>query len=193
MPRKKKTKQNDTLPLILDAATAPAQEEKVAASSAGQVLLDALRRNLNLLGEIAMRYEVETQPERQQDPPSIVTPKDVHDLLGPEMASLAQEQLRVLLLDIKNNVVGQRVIYQGNVNSSMIRPAEVLRPAVLEAVPSIVISHNHPSHDATPSPEDVAVTKDLVKAAKLLGIDLLDHVVIGGESFVSLKERGLMS
>ena len=185
MPRKKKAKQTETLPFIPDDAPTPTHE--------GKALLDALRSNLSLLGEIAMRYEVETQPERQQDPPSIVTPKDVHDLLGPEMASLAQEQLRVLLLDIKNNVVGQRVIYQGNVNSAIVRPAEVLRPAVIEAVPSIIVSHNHPSRDPTPSPEDVACTRDLSQAAKLLGIELLDHVVIGGDRFVSLKESGLIA
>ena len=157
-------------------------------------LLDALRSNLSLLGEIAMRYAVETGPERPAgDVPSIGSPRDVHDLLGPEMAPLAQEQLRVLLMNIKNQVVGQRVIYQGNVNSSMIRPAEVLRPAVIEAVPSIIVCHNHPSEDPTPSPEDAAITRELAQAGKLLGIELLDHVVIGGDRFVSLKERGLMS
>ena len=153
-------------------------------------LLEALRSKLHLLGEIAMRYEVETQPERPEDPPSISCPDDVRRLLGPEMAPLAQEQLRVLLLNTRNLVVGQRVVYQGNVNSSMIRPAEVLRPALMEAVPSIIISHNHPSQDATPSPEDAAITRELSQAAKLLGIELLDHVVIGGDKFVSLKERG---
>ena len=141
-----------------------------------------------------MRYEVETQPERPTgDLPAINCPEDVRRLLGPEMAPLAQEQLRVLLLNTKNQVLGQRVVYQGNVNSSMIRPAEVLRPAVIEAVPSIIISHNHPSQDPTPSPEDTAITRELVQAGKLLGIELLDHIVIGGERFVSLKERGLMS
>ena len=157
-------------------------------------LLEALRSNLHLLGEIAMRYEVETQPERPTgDLPAINCPEDVRRLLGPEMAGLAQEQLRVLLLNTRNLVVGQRVVYQGNVNSSMIRPAEVLRPAVMEAVPSIIVCHNHPSHDPTPSPEDAAITRELAQAGKLLGIELLDHVVIGGEKFVSLKERGLMS
>ncbi len=157
-------------------------------------LLDALRSNLHLLGEIAMRYEVETQPERPKgDLPSINCPEDVRRLLGPEMSGLAQEQLRVLLLNTKNQVLGQRVVYQGNVNSSMIRPAEVLRPAVIEAVPSIIISHNHPSQDPTPSPEDAAITRELAQAGKLLGIELLDHVVIGGDRFVSLKERGLMA
>ena len=158
------------------------------------VLLDALRSNLHLLGEIAMRYEVETQPERPKgDLPAINCPEDVRRLLGPEMAPLAQEQLRVLLLNTRNEVVGQRVIYQGNVNSSVVRPAEVLRPAVVEAVPNIIVCHNHPSGDPTPSPEDVACTRDLTQAAKLLGVELHDHVVIGGKRFVSLKERGLMS
>ncbi len=113
-----------------------------SASSGQALLLEALRSNLHLLGEIAMRYEVETQPDHPRgDLPSISCPEDVQRLLGPEMAPLAQEQLRVLLLNTKNLVVGQRVVYQGNVNSSMIRPAEVLRPAVIEAVPSIIISH----------------------------------------------------
>ena len=158
----------------------------------GQALLDALRNNLNLLGEIALRYGVETQPVRADDPPSIGTPHDVHRLLAPEMSGLAQEQLRVLLLNTKNLVVGQRVVYQGNISSAIVRPAEVLRPAVVDAVPSIIVSHNHPSGDPTPSPEDGAMTRKLKQAAELLGVDLLDHIVIGRNSFVSLKERGLM-
>ena len=157
-------------------------------------LLDALRSNLHLLGELAMRYAVEFQPERPaEDPPSINCPDDVRKLLGPEMSGLAQEQLRVLLLNTRNQVVGQRIIYQGNVSSAIVRNAEVFRPAVIEAVPSIIVSHNHPSQDPTPSPEDAALTRELVQAGKLLDIELLDHIVIGGERFVSLKERGLMS
>ena len=158
-----------------------------------QALLDALRSNLSLLGELAVRYEVETRPERPTgDRPTISSPEDVRRLLAPEMAHLAQEQLRVLLLDTRNNVVGQRVVYQGNVSSSMVRAAEVLRPAVVEAVPAVIICHNHPSADPTPSPEDAAITRKLAQAAKLLDIDLLDHVVIAGDRAASLKERGLM-
>ena len=159
----------------------------------GEALLDALRSNMSLLGELAMRYEVSTRPEGPEDPPSVNSPQDVYNLLGPEMSKLAQEQLRVLLLNTRNNVVGQRVIYQGNVNSSIVRAAEVLRHAVVEAVPSIIISHNHPSRNPDPSPEDVAITRKLKQAAELLDIELLDHVVIGGKRFVSLKERGLMT
>ena len=154
-------------------------------------LLDALRQNLHVLGELAVRYEVEVDPERDADAPALCSPQDVQRLLGPEMGALAQEQVRVLLLDRRNRVVGQRVIYQGNAYSSVVRPAEVLRPAVVAAVPHIIIAHNHPSGDASPSPDDIKVTKDLAEAAKLLGVELLDHVVIGRSEATSLKDRGL--
>lgn len=157
-------------------------------------LLQALRSNLSLLGELAVRYEIETQPERPgDDRPVITCPEDVGRLLAPEMAPLAHEQLRVLLLSTKHHVVGQRVIYQGTIASCQVRAAEVLRPAVVEAVPKIIICHNHPSTDPTPSPEDVTLTRKLAQAAQLLDVELLDHVVIGGTQTVSLKDRGLMA
>ena len=158
----------------------------------GQALLDALRSNLSLLGELAARYEVAVRPEGPEDPPSISSSQDVYNLLGHEMSALAQEQLRVLLLDRKNQVLGQRVIYQGNVFSSMVRAAEVFRAAIVESVPAVVVAHNHPSGDPNPSPEDVLITRKLKEAAELLDIDLLDHIVIGGKRHVSLKSRGLM-
>ncbi len=177
MPREKRTTEKGT-------RSAGTQERAV---------LEVLRSTLSLLGELAVRYQVETQPERPAgERPRVTCPGDVQRLLGPEMARLAQEQLRVLLLDTRNHVVGQRVIYQGNVSSSMVRGAEVLRPAVVEAVPHIIIAHNHPSGDPAPSSEDTAVTRQLVQAARLLDIELVDHVVIGGEGYVSLKERGLL-
>lgn len=159
----------------------------------GHAVLEALRSNLSLLGELAVRYEVAYQSERPEEMPTISCPQDVYDLLGSEMKVLAQEQLRVLLLNTRNQVVGQRTVYQGTVNSSAVRPAEVLRAAVIENAPSIIVSHNHPSGDPTPSPEDVSVTRDLVAAGKLLDIELLDHIVIAGSKFVSLKEKGLMN
>ena len=163
----------------------------MTATAHTDALLAALRSNLDVLNELAVRYEVEMRPEREPDAPALCSPEDVQRLLGPEMGALAQEQVRVLLLDRRNRVVGQRVIYQGNSYSSVVRPAEVLRPAVVVAVPHIIVAHNHPSSDPSPSPQDVAVTKELAKAAELLGIELLDHVVIGGGEAVSLKDRGL--
>ena len=124
--------------------------------------------------------------------PSIGSPEDVYFLLGAEISPLVQEQLRVLLINTRSQVVGQRVVYQGNVSSSQVRTAEVFRPAVLEGVPSIIVVHNHPSGDPEPSPNDVAITRKLQQAAKVLDIELLDHVVIGGHGFVSLKGQGLM-
>ena len=156
-------------------------------------LLEALRSNLDLLGELAARYQVPTRRETPRNLPSIGSPEDVYFLLGPEMSPLAQELLRVLLLNTRNQVVGQRVVYQGNVSSSQVRTAEVLRPAVQEGLPSIIVVHNHPSGDPDPSPDDVAITRKLMQAAKLLDIDLLDHVVIGGNGCVSLKGQGLLT
>ncbi len=184
MPRKKQAKQEE-MPLTISEPAAPATPE-------GEAVLEALRSNLALLGELAARYQVDFQPERPADRPAISCPQDVYNLLGREMSALAQEQLRVLLLNTRNQVMGQRIVYQGNVNSSIVRPAEVLRAAVIESAPSIVIAHNHPSQDPTPSPEDVSITRELVQGGKLLGIDLLDHIVIAGSKFVSLKEKKLM-
>ena len=122
----------------------------------------------------------------------ISCPQDAVNLVAAEMAHLAQEHLEVLLLNTRNHVVGRRTIYIGTVNSSAVRPAEVLRPAIRENAPSIIVVHNHPSGDPTPSAEDVAVTRDLIAAGKLMDIELLDHLVIGqGGRFVSLKEKGL--
>ena len=157
-------------------------------------LLDTLRASMNVLRELATRYGVETQPDRATgDPPTISSAEDVRRLVAPEMAHLAQEQLRMLLLDIRNRLAGQRVIYQGTVSSAEVRAAEVLRPAVIEAVPRTIIVHSHPSGDPEPSPEDAAITRQLVQAGRLLGIELVDHVVTGRDETVSLKERGHMS
>ena len=87
--------------------------------------------------------------------------------------------------------MGVRTLYIGNVNSSIIRIAEVFRPAIAENAPAIILAHNHPSGDPSPSPEDVSVTRSIVAAGSTLGIDVLDHIIIGAGRFVSLKERWL--
>ena len=109
MPRKKQNKET-AIPLAGLEPAAPADLE-------GQAVLEALRSNLSLLGELAMRYEVAYQPERTAEMPTINCPADVQVLLGPEMSGLAQEQLRVLLLNTRNQVRGQRIVYQGNVSA----------------------------------------------------------------------------
>lgn len=157
-----------------------------------QALLNALRRNLSLLSELAIRYEVETRPQRPLDMPTIYRPETVVELLSGEMSRLAQEQVRVLL-DRKNRGVGQRTIYQGNGYAALVRPAEVFRPAVIEAAPHIIVAHNHPSCAPEPSSADIKLSQDLAEAGALLGIELLDHVVIGADGWVSLKHQGLLS
>jgi DNA repair protein RadC len=107
------------------------------------------------------------------------------------MALLEKEHLRVILLDRRNQVLDIVEIYQGSVNSSQVRIGEVFRPAIQRLASAIVVCHNHPSNDNTPSPDDVAVTRAMVQAGKLLDIDVLDHLVISSRGFVSLKERGL--
>ncbi|CAI8006690.1 UPF0758 protein Chy400_3887 [Geodia barretti] len=108
------------------------------------------------------------------------------------MSVLEQEHLRVLLLNTRNEVMGIEEIYIGNVNSSVVRPAEVFRPGVRANSTAILAVHNHPSGDPTPSGADVSITRDLVEAGKLLGMELLDHLVIGsGQRFVSMKEARL--
>jgi DNA repair protein RadC len=95
-------------------------------------------------------------------------------------------------VNTKNEVLSNQEIYVGNVNSSMVRAAEVFRPAVRDNAPSIIVVHNHPSGDPTPSPEDINITRELISAGKLLSIELLDHLVIGdGNRYVSLNEKGL--
>ncbi|HEX6797656.1 MAG TPA: DNA repair protein RadC [Ktedonobacterales bacterium] len=137
--------------------------------------------------ELGRRLSVLAPEER----PKITQPQDVANLIMLEMGYLKQEQLRVLCLDTKNYVVAQQVVYQGTVNSSVVRVAEVFKPAVSRTCPAIVVVHNHPSGDPTPSPEDVRTTDQLRQAGELLDIELLDHVIVGQHKWVSLKERGL--
>ena len=127
----------------------------------------------------------------RQDGKAISSPSDVADLVAYDLAPLPQEQLRVLLLDTKNHVIDQIDVYRGSVNMSQVRVAEVFKDAVARHAAAIIVVHNHPSGDPTPSPDDVALTRAITQAGKLLDVEVLDHLVIGQGSWVSLKERGL--
>ncbi len=126
-----------------------------------------------------------------EDRAVISGPEDVSNLLLADMGQLEQEHLKVLLLDSKNRVLGINQVYIGTVNSAVVRPADVFKPAVRANAVSIIAVHNHPSGDPTPSPEDASITAQLREAGDTLGVELLDHVVLGGASYVSLKNRGL--
>lgn len=123
--------------------------------------------------------------------PTITCADDVKNLVGGEMSLLEQEEMRVLLLNNKHEVIGIETLYKGTVNSASVRVAEVLRPAIRRQCPAILICHNHPSGDPTPSPEDVQITRRINQSAQLMDIELLDHIVIGHKGVVSMKSRQL--
>jgi DNA repair protein RadC len=129
-----------------------------------------------------------TQPEERA---VVRSPADIANLLLTEMGLLEQEHLRVVLLNQRNQVLSIPEVYRGSVNTSLIRIAELFRDAVRQNCPAVVLVHNHPSGDPTPSNDDVAMTKQAVEAGKLLDIEVLDHVVIGQGRYLSLKEQGL--
>ena len=128
---------------------------------------------------------------RPTERPSIHSPEDAYHLVQPFLQHLDHEQLWVLVLDTRNRVKSLLALYKGSVNSSQVRVAEVFRQAILEHAPALILAHNHPSGDPTPSPDDLAITRAIVEAGKLLDVQVLDHLVIGQGRFVSLKERGL--
>jgi DNA repair protein RadC len=137
--------------------------------------------------ELGRRLNSESPEER----PSINSPADAAALVQYEMSALEQEHLRVILLDRRNRVLEIVEIYKGSVNSSQLRVGEVFKDAIRINASALVVVHNHPSGDPTPSPDDVAVTRAIVQAGKLLDVEVLDHLVVGVGKYVSLKERGL--
>lgn len=122
--------------------------------------------------------------------PVIRTPKDVSMLLMEELRYLQQEHFVVLLLNTKNKVIGRETISVGSLNAAVVHPREVFRAAVKRSAASVICAHNHPSGDPSPSPEDIALTHRLAEAGRLMGIEVLDHLIIGDRDYVSLKERG---
>lgn len=125
------------------------------------------------------------------DRPKIGSPRDIANLVMAEMSAFGQEHLRVLQLNIKNQVLGSVDLYRGSLNSASVRVGEVFRDAIRQNSAAIVLIHNHPSGDPTPSPQDIELTRQVVSAGELLDISVLDHVIIGQQRHVSLKEQGL--
>ncbi|HXU85654.1 MAG TPA: JAB domain-containing protein [Verrucomicrobiae bacterium] len=122
---------------------------------------------------------------------TIRSPHDVADRLMLQMGRLEREELRVVLLNTKNVVLRVATVYQGNVSSSLVRVGELFRDAVRLNASGVILVHNHPSGDPTPSPDDLHLTAEALAAGRLLDIDLLDHLVVGHDAFVSLRDRGV--
>ncbi|MBC8103460.1 MAG: DNA repair protein RadC [Cytophagales bacterium] len=135
------------------------------------------------------RRLVAASPEER---PKIRSPRDIYDLLAPALRDEKREHFVAVLMDTKGGVLRTRTVSVGDLSSSLVHPREVFAEAIRYSAASIIVVHNHPSGDPSPSPEDAAVTRRLVEAGELLGIEVLDHIVLGDGRWVSLKEKGLM-
>jgi len=157
---------------------------------------DALRRSgLTACRAARLMAALDLAPavlaDRPQARPRVSGPADAARLLLPEMGLLESEQMRVLLLNTKSHLIAAVTLYNGTVSACHVRVAEVFREAVRCNATSLILVHNHPSNDPSPSPEDVVITREIVRAGRLLDIGVLDHLVVGGDAYTSLRERGL--
>jgi DNA repair protein RadC len=157
--------------------------ELVAIKGLGQ----AKAAQLKAAFELGRRLMIAAPHERL----TVKSPADAANLLMLEMGALEQEHLKAVILNTKNQVLKVQPIYVGSLNTAVVRVGELFREAIRLNAAAIIVAHNHPSGDPTPSAEDVAVTRQMVEAGKLLNIDVLDHLVICQARWVSLKERGL--
>jgi DNA repair protein RadC len=135
--------------------------------------------------ELGQRLQNESSPKT-----FINTPGDVSELLMEEMRHLEQEQMKVVQLGIKNQVLGVDLVSVGTVGSSLVHPREVFKNAIRRNATAVILVHNHPSGDSTPSTEDVSVTRRVLLAGRILGIEVVDHIVIGDKNYTSLREAG---
>lgn len=128
----------------------------------------------------------------QKSEHKITSPKDVANLLINEMNTLNQEVLKLILLNTKNIIIGVKDLFKGSLNTSIVHPREIFSEAVKKGSANIIICHNHPSGDPTPSKEDINLTIRLKQCGELMGIELLDHIIIGNNKYISLKEKGIL-
>ncbi len=164
----------------LDAATFDDLANVVGQQNAGK---------LSAALELGRRIRISTVGAR----PVIQTAVDVYQLLGFEMARLDREHFRTVLLNTKNRVIRVYTVSIGGLSQAPVHPREVFKDAIRHGASAMIVVHNHPSGDATPSAEDNMITDQLASAGKLVGIPLLDHIIIGDGQYVSLREKGLLS
>lgn len=137
--------------------------------------------------ELGRRLMIECPTEKDK----IRSPADAYNLLAGEMATYEQEHFVVFSLSTRNEIIAKTVVYKGSLNTMVVRIGEVFREAIKRNAAAIIVAHNHPSGDPSPSPEDVKVTEQIVQGGLLLDIEVLDHIIVGQSRYISLKERGL--
>jgi len=157
-------------------------EEMVAIKGIGEV------KAIQILAAIELGRRL--SQKQNDDKYTVRSPQDAAAYLMPDMTSLSQEHFVVLFLDVKNQIIHKKTIFIGGLNASIVHPREIFREAVKRSAASIICAHNHPSGVPTPSPEDIEVTKRIQEAGFIIGIELLDHIIIGDHQFTSLKEKG---
>jgi DNA repair protein RadC len=138
--------------------------------------------------ELGRRASAEARPERER----VRSAVDVYERMRLAMRDLPHEEFHVLLLSTQNEILRDLQVTRGTLDASLVHPREVFRPAIAEAAASVILVHNHPSGDPSPSAEDRAVTRQLASAGELLGISVLDHVIVGEGRYVSFAEAGMM-
>ncbi|WP_051567409.1 RadC family protein [Brevibacillus borstelensis] len=140
-----------------------------------------------IVASFGLAHKYVTSPREKRI--SIRLPRDVAELMMPEMRYLTQEHFICLFLNTKNRVIGKQTIFIGSLDASVVHPREVFKEAIKRSAANVICLHNHPSGDPTPSREDIKVTKNLMEAGEVVGIPLLDHVIIGDDRYISLKEQ----
>lgn len=141
--------------------------------------------SLRVVKENSGRYDINKK---------ITRPEDIFNTLETvlSMSEMTEENLIMITLNTKNNITGLFTVSTGNLNSSIVHPREIFKRAIIQNAASIIIAHNHPSGDPTPSKEDIDVTKRIFEVGKIIGIELLDHIIIGDGKYRSLKEQGIL-
>jgi DNA repair protein RadC len=169
-----------TLEGIADASVDELQQVSGVGEALAETIVSALE-----LGRRAIR--------RNNDFYTLSSPQAVHEMLRDEMKILKQEEMKALLLDTRNNVRKTVTVCRGTLDSAEVHPRDVFREAIKANAKSIIIVHNHPSGSTNPSPDDCRITKKLVEAGKIISIEVIDHIVIAGETYFSFKEEGMLS
>ncbi|MBY6836654.1 JAB domain-containing protein [Clostridium botulinum] len=141
------------------------------------------------LAELFKRFRTFKSADRDI---KIMSPNDIAMLINGEMSLLKQEILKVIFLNTKNIVIGTKDVFKGSLNTSIVHPREIFKEAVNKSSAKIIICHNHPSGDPTPSKEDINITLRIKECGEIMGIQLLDHIIIGKNGFISLKEKGFI-
>ena len=141
--------------------------------------------HIQAMFELARRLSSYTEELK----PLIEKPEDVFKILSPEMQKLEQECFKVVLLDNRNRMIKHKTVTLGILDTNLIHPRELFRPAIDNNAASIILVHNHPSGDPTPSDADIQITKQIIEAGKLLKIDIQDHIIIGVNSHISLRDK----